>query len=128
MSAKQGLHEVRTRVTCHLPVNDAQEEKAFFKVIDYLDQQRQEQVGVKGYTHSEARPAAFHGYWWRDDAEVPLHDQIVLCLVDYLLPSGSQQLSAKVKELKQTIRKAYRYYKRPQDEVWVVAQQILRED
>jgi hypothetical protein len=128
VAAKKGLHEVRTRVTCHLPVNDAQEEKAFFQVIEYLDEQRSEGIGVKGYTYSEVRPVAFHGYWWPDDAEDPVHDQIVGCYVDYLLPSGSQLLSAKVKELKQTIRRWYRHYRRPQDEVWVVAQQIIRED
>jgi len=32
----RGLHEVRTRVMCHLPVNNGREVKAFLKVLSYL--------------------------------------------------------------------------------------------
>ena len=68
MSPKRlGLHEVRTRVICHLPVNDEQEEKAFFKVITYLQTQQQQAVGVQGYTHSALRPTVFRGYWWSEE-------------------------------------------------------------
>ena len=125
---KKGLHEVRTRVTCNLPVNNVQEEKALFKVVDYFNELRHQEIGVTGYTYSETRPVAFHGFWWPDGADEPVHDQIVLCTVDYLLGSGSQELSQKVKELKQTIRKWYRYFGSPQDEIWVVAHPILRQD
>lgn len=127
-SKRKGLHELRTRVICHLPVNDQQEAKAFFKVLSYLDDLRQRGVGVGGYTHSEVRPTVFHGYWWPEGANEPVHDGIVLCTIDYLLASGSRELSLQVSELKATIRKWYRYYQSPQDEVWVVAYPILRQD
>ena len=125
---RKGLHEVRTRVMCNVPVNNGQEEKAFLKVLQYLNDLRHRDIGVSGYNHSESRPAVFHGFWWPDGAAEPVHDQIILCTVDYLLASGSEELSQQVKELKQTIRKWYRYYGGPQDEIWVVAHPIIRQD
>jgi hypothetical protein len=125
---RQGLYELRTRVTCNLPVNNSQEEKAFFAVLDYVSSLRHEQIGVGGYTHSVLRPAAFHGYWWPDGADEPVRDHIVVCTIDYLLASDDRELSKKISELKQTVRKWYRYYRCPQDEIWVVAHPILRQD
>jgi hypothetical protein len=122
------LHELRTRVTCNLPVNSVQEEKAFFAVQEYFNGLRHQGIGVSGYTHSVLRPAAFHGYWWPADADEPVHDQIVVCTVDYLLATDSKPLSDQVKSLKQTIRKWYRYYGSPQDEIWVMAHPIMRQD
>jgi hypothetical protein len=124
----RGLHEARTRVTCNLPVNNEQEEKAFFKILAYLDDLRHLGIGATGYTFSEMRPAVFHGYWWPENAVEPVHDQIIVCTVDYRLPSGSRDLSAKVKELKQTIRKWYRHHGSPQEEIWVVAHPIIRQE
>ena len=129
MAGKQkGLHEVRTRVTSNLPVNNIQEEKALFKIVAYLNELRHEGVGVSGYCYSETRPVAFHGFWWPEGADEPVHDQIVLCTVDFHLSSGSQELSQQVKALKQNIRKWYRYYGSPQDEIWVIAHPIMRQD
>ena len=124
----KGLHEVRTRVTCNLPVNDGKEEKAFLEVLKYLDDLRHEGIGADGYTHSEMRLAVFHGFWWPENAVKPVHDHIVVCTVDYLLATGSPELSKQVKALKQTIRKWYRHHGSPQDEIWVVAHPIIRQD
>ena len=53
MAAKgRGLYEVRTRVMCHLPVNNGQEEKAFEKVRSYLRGLQDQGIGVTGYTTS----------------------------------------------------------------------------
>ena len=92
----RGLHEVRTRVMCNLPLNNGQEEKAFFQVVEYLNGLRHQVIGVSGYTYSETRPSAFHGFWWPENAEAPVHDQIVLCTVDYLLRMGSKELAQQV--------------------------------
>lgn len=124
----QGGTEQRTRVTCHLPLNSAREEKAFFRVIAYLIELRHQQVGVAGFTHSELRPASFHGYWWPDEAGGPVHDQLVLCTIDFHLASGSSELSAQVKRLKATIENWYRHYQCPQQDVWVVAHAIDRHE
>jgi len=125
---RKGLHEIRTRVLCHLPVNDDQEERAFFEILGSVNELRHRSVGVHGYTHSEVRPPVFFGYWWPENTETPVRDQIVLCIIDYLLPPGSRELSTSVKELKQTIRRLYRYYRRPQEEVWGVVHPVIRQD
>ena len=125
---RKGLHEVRTRVMCNLPLNNAREEKALFQIVEYLNELRHQGIGVTGYTYSETRPVVFHGFWWSEGAAEPIHDQIVLCTVDYLLPFGSKELSQQVKLLKQAIRKWYRHYRSPQEEIWVVAHPIMRQD
>lgn len=89
---------MRTRVTCNLPLNNAQEEKTLFKVLDFLNDLRHQGIGASGFTHSEFRPAVFHGYWWPENADEPVHDQIIVCTMDYLLPSGSRGLSEQVKK------------------------------
>ncbi len=122
----RGLYEVRTRIISNLPVNDELEEKAFFKFIDFL--KKQKEIGVQGYTHSALRPAVFRGYWWSEKLDNWVPDNIVLCIVDYKLSFSDQELSGKIKELKETIRKWYRHFGSPQEEVWVVAQQIIRQD
>jgi hypothetical protein len=123
-----GLHEVRTRVMCNLPVNHRNEEKAFFTVLDYLNELRHQGIGVSGYTHSVLRPSAFLGYWWPETATEPVRDRIVLCTIDFLLDVNSPELSLQVTRLKQAIRKWYRHHSSPQDEIWVVAHPILRQD
>ncbi len=129
MAAKgQGLHEVRTRVICHLPVNSGQEEKAFFKVLSYLRGLKDQGLGVSGWTTSTLRPAAFHGWWWSDDRQEWVRDDLVLCFVDYRMPFDDPTLSERVAELKQTIRKWYRLHRSSQEEVWVVAYQVIRQD
>lgn len=125
---KKRRGEMRTRVTCHLPLNNAREEKAFFQVLAHLNELRHQKVGVTGFTHSELRPAVYHGYWWPEDQKGPVHDQLVLCTIDFRLAASSRQLAAKVKELKQTIQKWYRHYQSSQDDVWVVAHPILRQE
>jgi hypothetical protein len=112
---------------CHLPVNNRQEEKAFFGVISYLKELRERAIGVTGWTTSSLRPAAFHG-WWSEENEEWVRDSIVLCFVDYHLPFDHPDLARHVEELKKTIRTLYRKRKSPQEEVWVVAYQVVRQD
>lgn len=126
-SKGQGLHEVRTRVLCHLPVNNSQEEKALFKVLSYLRSLKDHEIGVTGFTTSTFRPAAFHGWWWSEDRHNWVRDDQVLCFVDYHLAFDDPSLSKHVAELKQTIRKWYRLHRSPQEEVWVVAYQVVRQ-
>jgi hypothetical protein len=113
---------------CHLPVNNAQEEKAFFKVLSYLHGLKDEELGITGFTTSTSRPAAFHGWWWSDDRQRWVRDDQVLCFVDYRLALDDPALGQRVAELKQTIRKWYRLHRSPQEEVWVVAYQVIRQD
>ena len=123
-----GLHEIRTRVMCHLPVNSSQEEKAFFKVLTYIRGLKDERIGVTGFTISNSRPAAFQGWWWSDDWKKWVCDDQVLCFLDFHLAFDDPSLSEQVEKLKKTIRKWHRLHRSPQEEVWVVAYRIIRQD
>jgi hypothetical protein len=123
-----GLHEDRVRVTCHLPLNNSKEEKAVHRILSYLQQQRNRPIGVKGFSHSEFRPSVFRGYWWSSRRKCWVEDKIVLLIVDYRLSFGAAELSQTVRDLKKSIRDCYRKCGSPQDEVWVVAQQVIRQD
>jgi hypothetical protein len=123
-----GEHEERTRVTCHLPINNAAEEKAFKAIIAHLDQLRQQNIGVDGYTYSD--PGAFFGRWWNRGPSGGdwMSDKIALLVVDFriALTDPAVSLSEKVTELKDTIHQAYAKYGRPQEEVWVIAHRVTR--
>ena len=128
MAKSIGLHEHRTRVVLHLPLNDTQEEKAANQILWFLQEQRKEASGVKGFTHSVLRPAVFRGWWWSAKEKSWCQDHIVLLLVDYKIDFSDILLPKVVKELKKAIRYWYRYYGRPQEEIWVVAHQVFRFD
>lgn len=118
------LHEDRTRVVCSLPLRDAREEKAFKRVIAYLQDQRKERIGVTGYIYSA--PGAFYGYWWHPRKRRWLEDKIVLLVVDYKIPLDHlrHSLLEKLSELKRAIEESYAHYGSPQQEVWLVAQPV----
>jgi hypothetical protein len=113
---------------CHLPVTNSREEKAYFKVLSYLRGLKDQGIGVGGFTTSTARPAAFHGWWWSDERNQWVRDDQVLCFVDFHLAFNDPSLEKQVQELEQTIRKWYRLHRSPQEEVWVVAYQVIRQD
>jgi hypothetical protein len=109
-------------------VNDEREERAFVKVLGYLKGLKGQGVGVTGWTISVARPAAFRGWWWSEQGREWISDDITLCIVDYHLTFDDPALSAQVRTLKQTIRKWYRYHGSPQEELWVVAHAVMRQN
>jgi len=127
-TASAGEQEERTRVTCHLPINNAAEEKAFKEIITYLDRLRRQHIGVDGYTYSD--PAAFFGRWWNVGAAQSgwVCDKITLLIVDFKIDLTNPQfsLSEKVAELKNTIHLSYAKYGRPQEEIWVVTHKVAR--
>ena len=127
MAPAAGEHEERTRVTCHLPINNAAEEKAFKKIVDHLDRLRREDIGVDGYTYSD--PNAFFGRWWNTAPANGdwMSDKIALLIIDLRIELTSPvSLSEKVTDLKTTIHQAYAKYGRPQQEVWVIAHRVTR--
>jgi hypothetical protein len=121
-------HEERTRVTCHLPINNAAEEKAFKEIITHLDRLRRQKIGVDGYTYSD--PSAFYGRWW--NVGTPgigwVSDRITLLMVDFKIDLTNTRISLAetVGDLKNTVHQAYAKYGRPQEEIWVVAHKVAR--
>jgi hypothetical protein len=122
----EGQHENRTRVVCHVPLNNAQEEKAFKDIIEYLQAQRRKRVGVEGYTYSA--PTAFSGRWWSPQEGGWMGDRIVLILIDYRVDLANLKvsLSEEIAQLRQTIGDAYARRGRPQEEIWVVSFPVTR--
>lgn len=126
MAVTADQQEERTRVVCHLPLNNAAEEKAVKRIILNLEGQRRKRIGLEGYTYSN--PGAFQGRWWSAHERDWVGDRIVLLLVDFMIPLTDQRfsLAEQVSELKRTIHDAYAAYGRPQEEVWVVAYAVVR--
>ena len=119
-------HEQRDRVTCHLPYGNAAEEKAFARVINYLQEQRRNRLGVTGYTFSD--PSSFHGFWWSAKRRQWVQDRIVLLTIDYRVPIGNpnRSLLEHLERLKTVIEEAYSHFGSPQDEIWIVKHPIDR--
>lgn len=128
--AKAGpKHEARTRVVFNLPVNSAGEEKALYEIIGYLQNQKDRQTGVTGFTYSDPIPPVFTGYWWSDDEQVWMNDAIVMVLVDFKTPSGGATFSVagEMTKLKRAISEAYRRNGSKQEEIWIVAHRVSRQ-
>lgn len=121
-----GLHEERTRVICHLPVGHPMEEKAMMKVLSYVDGLRRTKTDVKGYTKSSIRPIAFRGCWRGEDGIV--EEDVVIVIIDYRLAFSDSRTPQFVKTLHEKVCNEYERAGRPQEVVWVVAQQVLRYD
>ena len=83
---------------------------------------------MKGYTRTEPRSTTFSGFWWSSKRRQWIRDKIVLCIVDYKIDFGNPRLPDMVKELKSEIHKAYEHFQRKQEEVWVVAHTVFRQD
>ena len=126
MTSTIGEHEARTRVTCNIPARNAAQEKAFKDIINHLQQQREQHIGVTGYTYSA--PGTFYGFWWDEASAKWEPDYIILLMVDYQIPLEHPEhtLSEKVAELKTVIRDAFKKYGSEQTEVWVITHPVSR--
>jgi hypothetical protein len=129
--ARKGVtrHEARTRVIFNLPINHAGEEKAFYEIIGYLQTQQRRSTGVSGFTYSEPLPAVFSGFWWSENDQVWVNDELVLVTVDFQTPTGKAtfSISEEMKRLKQRIAEAYRRNGSQQEEIWIVAHRVTRQ-
>src|SRR4051794_23308667 len=122
----EGQAESRTRVTCHLPVGNVGEERAFKKVIQYLRSLKDRHIGLSGYTFTD--PSASQGFWWSQTEMEWIEDPIVLLMIDYKisLDNPKYSLADQIAELKQIIINSYKQYGSQQEEVWIVAQKLSR--
>ena len=80
------------------------------------------------HTTSQVRPAAFMGNWWSVVKRRWMQDRIVIVIIDLKLPFSDPSVSQEISDLKETIRTCYRDCGSPQEEVWVVAHQVFRQD
>jgi len=125
-----GLHEPRTRVFCHLPINNRNEWQAVDAVIAHIESlQEDRSLGVKGYTKTRPRPPAFLGYWWNSRKKEFEEESIVICIVDIKLDISDSRLNQITRDLRDEIRKQYvEFTGKEQQVVWVVAHEVYRYD
>lgn len=122
--------EERTRVTFFLPVNNAREEQALMEVVRYLVAQRRGAAPVTGFTYSNLANGVFSGTWWTAPARRKGGwvgpENIILFIVDLGQKIDEVKLTAALTRLKRAIIRAYRKGGSPQDEVWLVAERVVR--
>jgi hypothetical protein len=117
-------HEDRLRVVLHLPLKDDEQERAVMEVTKYIQQRCQdESSGVEGYTASQLWPPIFSGYWW--DKGQSFDDRIVIYLLDFKISPGVAP-SQEIRKLKEEIADLYKRLSVREEEVWVVAHQVIR--
>ncbi len=121
----EGLHEPRTRVTFFLPYG-AREEKAIRSIIDYLQRQRKSRIAVTGFTQSIFPDTVFAGQWWSKKKKKWDRERVVLFVVDYDRHLGDKPLTLALGRLKGVIADRYKRNRKPQREIWLIAESARR--
>ena len=139
--------ERRRRVTFFLVAETIKHKEAVLLLIGYLDNQfadlkmfGKSELPVTGFTHSaipfEARiktleEGIFWGHWWSEE-KVKLQmlesitERVVFFLID--LPSVAEEwkFDENIVLLKTKIFELYEKFQSPQEEIWIVKQDIYR--
>jgi hypothetical protein len=119
--------EYRTRVMCYLPANNAAEVKVVYDLINHLEKQRKQPLGLLGFTRSAFAPPVYAGYWRHSIKEKLLQEKVVVFTLDYDADIEKGAVLQAAAQLKTFIRNAYqRHTGIEQDEIWMVAQPIVR--
>lgn len=126
-----GLYEERTRITFYLPEGRPDEAKAVASFITYLRSKRGTRRGhgrITGFTRTRTFPHPYEGWWWSTTRQRWVRDPLAVVVIDHELPIGDQRCQDQIDEFKQTAAKCYADAGRPQEEIWVVAHPIWRQD
>ena len=128
---KLGLYEERTRITLYLPDSVPAEGKAVQDFKLYLEQLRTKQSGkgrITGYTTTRAFPHPFVGMWWSAKRRQWVREQLSIVVLDHELPISDQRCRDQIDDLKKAAAQSYDNHNRHQEEIWLVAQPIWRND
>jgi hypothetical protein len=122
-------YEERLRVICHLPLSNPGQLKVASQFVTYLQSIRETvtDIGVDGFTHSQTLPPVFRGYWWSQRRKRWVPEGIAVFLIDYKVAQAAE-VGEQVLLLKRKLAEFYRESTNQQEEVWVVAHQILRQE
>ncbi len=137
--------ERRVRVTFFLVAHRESEIEAVDEVIDYLTSQylslflnKEWELPITGFTHSAVhditlqKDPIFIGRWWSDyiTDELPeitlSKENVVLFIVDLPAIAEEWKTDENIAFLKTKIFEFYKMFGSPQEEIWMVKQDIYR--
>ncbi len=141
--------ERRIRVIFFLPAGTRKDIDTVAEVISFLDSQflfPPTEFTITGFTHSgipsEEKKAnkslledeIFVGHWWSDvkvrkggrTFNKLMIESAVFFLIDYLALAQEWEFDQELLRLKENIFSIYKKYKSPQEEIWIVKQDIYR--
>ena len=134
--------ERRVRVTFFLVANKEEHLRAVHLIRDYLKSQyleaeNERELSITGFSQSlfpGPRPwpsgeTVFAGYWWRTDEDgtkVLAVERTALFLIDFPALAQEWELDEKIALLKTRIFEFYAMCQSPQEEIWIVKQDIYR--
>lgn len=139
--------ERRVRVTFFLVAETRKHKEAVLRLIDYLDIQfaylkilGKSELPVTGFTHSaipfETRvknleKGIFWGHWWSEEKVglkilESIMERVVFFLVDLPVVAEEWKFDENIVLLKTRIFEFYERFQSPQEEIWIVKQDIYR--
>lgn len=136
--------ERRVRVTFFLVTDTKEHINAIDEIVDYLkiqyaynEDENGRELPVTGFTHSvfpgqlllPPGEPVFNGYWWRTDEEerkIVTIERTVLFLIDFPAYAEEWKTDENIALLKTRIFEFYEMYQCPQEEIWIVKQDIYR--
>ena len=133
--------ERRVRVTFFLVVNRKEhlltvDHIRDYLKVQYLEDENTRELPVTGFTHSlfpgappsPAGEAVFAGYWWDTrEGEKVLHiEKTTLFLIDFPAYAQEWETDRNITLLKTRIFEFYEMFQSPQEEIWIVKQDIYR--
>jgi len=134
--------ERHVRVTFFLVANTKEHLRAidcvknYLKAQDFLSENERE-LPVTGFTHSLfpgfsqwlSGEAVFTGYWWdtrEKEVKKLVIEKTVLFLIDFLAYAEEWKTDENIALLKTRILGYYETFQSPQEEIWIVKQDIYR--
>lgn len=146
--------ERRVRVTFFLVAEKEEEREAVLDLIEYLDIQyvylrsnsEKLELPVTGFTHSAIHSdtisrknrgspkiyekGIFWGHWWTEEEEeailISVKERVIFFLIDFPAVAEEWKTDENITLLKEKIFETYAIYGSPQEEIWIVKQDIYR--
>lgn len=148
--------ERRVRVTFFLVAEKEEEREAIIDLIKYLDKQylnfwlhSESELPVTGFTHSAIHSGSisrkdktsckmygkgiFWGHWWMEEEEtdmgpalISIKERVVFFVIDFPAVAEEWKTDENIVLLKEKIFETYETFGSPQEEIWIVKQDIYR--
>ncbi|MDO8486297.1 MAG: hypothetical protein Q7S77_01190 [Candidatus Staskawiczbacteria bacterium] len=155
-SKKPARLERRVRVTFFLVAETEGQRNAVLELISYLEEQYvylssygESELPVTGFTHSAIHSSTIHrkgrihskmfekgifwGHWWTEDEDdigqislMPIIERVVFFLIDFPAVAEEWKTDENINFLKTKIFQTYEKWGSPQEEIWIVKQDIYR--